>query len=691
MVGLMGHQCMFICTHCMTRRDDSRTFRGEDALPRQVHSTLEEQMTATLSCVDGGRLRWRVALASSCSALPFVLVHAAVHGLGTGSARSYDVVSFHTLHVWKLGVVRTLAQDLPAMLEAVFEGHSALRGCMQDTLDVLNMRGFEPGRLCRAWPISPGDVPFTPAGEPTHRLSPSVALHHSRLVAHARAVQRQARLAEFASLSFIDLPWLADLRLFPVHCSAPPWSIAFLCHRCFVPRSVKQPTMKGHHWRHFCVEWPHMVTGPVGPAGWREPPALRVSSRTSLVALGRPVETDGGDSDASEERWAGGAHRGRSLIDDPNYGELFGHAFVEDAILHTIFQAAKLNNLLFGDNNANPEVTTDTEAQEMAHLARALVGTIQVLLGEMQNTKLHRMLHHMLAELQKVGNLWERDTSLNEANHLSIKAMFRRTNRVGSSLLLHILRAIETQTDVLQTFEEEERQADRDAGLSAVAQDVAATVVDGGAEKDEDTTAQLRASKRGVTVSFATVEEQPGLAGLTAVFNVPPTSTAVMVNTIVKHAVFEWGAPSVRQQVRCAVRFRGAPWFSFIRYKDAAGQTQWGMVKVVLRAVACLSCVVWHRMRRAEANLTCVLTELGCQRLAWDFVSPRDEWPRLEDVELSSVLRLGQVHFDWQDLAERNGLLAMPLTLPQTAEERRATRLFTNVSHPWTTRARRYF
>lgn len=71
-------------------------------------------------------------------------------------------------------------------------------------------------------------------------------------------------------------------------------------------------------------------------------------------------------------------------------------------------------------------------------------------------------------------------------------------------------------------------------------------------------------------------------------------------------------------------------------------------------------------------------------------MEPDDEWPRLEAVELSAVLRLEQVHIDWRDLVGKHDLLAMPSTQPRTAEERRATRFFTNAFYPWTTRAQRY-
>lgn len=48
--------------------------------------------------------------------------------------------------------------------------------------------------------------------------------------------------------------------------------------------------------------------------------------------------------------------------------------------------------------------------------------------------------------------------------------------------------------------------------------------------------------------------------------------------------------------------------------------------------------------------------------------------------------RVEQVHSDFVDLTTRLGLRAMPSTAPDTREERRAARFFTNVFYPWTTR-----
>lgn len=433
-----------------------------------------------------------------------------------------------------------------------------------------------------------------------------------------------------------------------------------------------------------------MVAGLFGPACWDHVSATHPASAWGLASattMAVPSDDEGDLSDDTEDGRAYADSADGPVVLDPAYRQLFGSAPVEDAVLRMFCQAAKLNNLLFGDNKADSTVTTDAEAQEMATLAKELVDTMQVLLGAVHSTKLHRLAYHLLQELRNRGNLWEGDTSVNESRHASVKAMFRRSNKSGATMLLQMLRADETQSEVLRLHEAFEREAERDAARVASAE-IAATTANDTEEQDPETSERLRSSRRGITVSLAAISQRPGLLGLTAALGVPLNSSAVMVNTIMKQAVFEWGAPGEVQFVRGAVRFRGAPWFSFIRYKGEGGQTRWGMVNVVLRSIEGVDrpCVVVQRMRPAAPRSGCVLTEFGCQRLAWEFASPADDWPRLEAVEHSDILRLEQVHIDWQHLVGRHGVFAMPSTQPRTAAERRATRFFTNVFYPWTTR-----
>lgn len=155
---LMGCSATFNCSHCMARRAESCAFTRDARPNRPVVSTLEAQLHAAEVRIARGPARVRSALASSTSALPFVPALGAVHGLSTGTTSLYRIVTFDTLHVWKLGVLPLMARRLPSMLAAVCAGGVAVRGTVQHTMDAVNLRGFELGRLCRASPAAPGYV-----------------------------------------------------------------------------------------------------------------------------------------------------------------------------------------------------------------------------------------------------------------------------------------------------------------------------------------------------------------------------------------------------------------------------------------------------------------------------------------------------------------------------------------------------
>lgn len=169
MLGLMGSMSQFNCSHCLVRRGASCLTGCPTPAERPVVSTLEAQLAAALARESDGRPRTRRELSRTMSALPFAPALGAVRGLGTGSMSLYRIVSFDTLHVWKLGVLRLLAQRLPAMLSAVCGRDSAVHGSVEKTLLVANLRGFELGRLCRASPTAPGCFVPSTVAQPSMR------------------------------------------------------------------------------------------------------------------------------------------------------------------------------------------------------------------------------------------------------------------------------------------------------------------------------------------------------------------------------------------------------------------------------------------------------------------------------------------------------------------------------------------
>lgn len=98
----------------------------------------------------------RFPLTQAHSALPFVLVLGAMHGLSTGDVMYFRIGSFDVLRVWKLGVLRLLAQGVTEVLRAVCTSSAgAVIGPVAASLDVLNLRGSELGRLSRTSPVAP--------------------------------------------------------------------------------------------------------------------------------------------------------------------------------------------------------------------------------------------------------------------------------------------------------------------------------------------------------------------------------------------------------------------------------------------------------------------------------------------------------------------------------------------------------
>ena len=155
---LMGNACQYFCSHCMVRRGVAGGPQGVGADARDVTAVLDAQMDGAITRDRDPRPSLRNALRTEYSALAFVPAVAAVWGLATDNKRLYDIISFDLLHVWKLGVVRMVAQRFPSFLTAACGGHDARLGPANATLEALNLRAWEMGHLCVPSPTPPGYV-----------------------------------------------------------------------------------------------------------------------------------------------------------------------------------------------------------------------------------------------------------------------------------------------------------------------------------------------------------------------------------------------------------------------------------------------------------------------------------------------------------------------------------------------------
>lgn len=97
-LGMQGNRCRFPCSVCMSRSENLASARSA-ASARDVLSNLEVQMDgALLPDEKGGAVRLAQIVRHS-SALPYVPVLGAMHGLGTGDLALFNIFGFDMLHV----------------------------------------------------------------------------------------------------------------------------------------------------------------------------------------------------------------------------------------------------------------------------------------------------------------------------------------------------------------------------------------------------------------------------------------------------------------------------------------------------------------------------------------------------------------------------------------------------------------
>ena len=464
-----------------------------------------------------------------------------------------------------------------------------------------------------------------------------------------------------------------------------------------MPLKEKQATMTGRSWRHFSVFWPFIVAGLIGPPEDTDaaPPQPgnddHVPRTTDTRAETSINANDDRDGSINQDGWVGVDGDDLAVEDEPlgelpeadvaastRYLAVFKHMAVHDAVLELFCKAAALGGRLFGDNTGDTTTLSEAQVRGMEADAEVLgIDYLQTLYGRINTSKIHRLVYHLGDELRSCGNLWEGDTSQNEALHGACKRMYKRTNKRGPGVALQMMRCEQTQAEVLKEVElaDNTTTADRSGPLVLVSSPAH--------------TADLSFSRRGERVAVGDLLLKPALRKMAERLANDGVHWLMVSKTARIVARFEWGAAGKVQYVRATPSFMGKAWYSFIRYESDGGEMRWGRARLVVRSFGQQqrNCVIVQRLLRVDARSGCVLSSYGCLRLGWDFESVSDEFPALEVVDVTRILRLEDIQVDWRDLADRLGLRAMPSNMAHTPIQLRAARYFTNPFYPWTSRA----
>jgi len=254
-----------------------------------------------------------------------------------------------------------------------------------------------------------------------------------------------------------DFPWTT-----PSHA---PSCILLLCtsfvvNRFFVPPTEKQPQMTGRLWRHGLTMMPHMIAGVGGPAEQRPVRHLDAAPARAAVVRRRAASNDDEIDDGHGPEGAV-LVPAEEVLPDPvvpdvttsaKYRALYGHLPLHRAVLDVYCRLAALGGRLMGDNMDNMTHMSEQQMRSLADEAQDLIiQRVNILFGPVLTTKAHRLANHLLVALLNNGNLWEGDTSENQGLHGPCKKMYgRRTNRRGPGFVLQMMRASETQSEVLR-------------------------------------------------------------------------------------------------------------------------------------------------------------------------------------------------------------------------------------------------
>lgn len=512
-----------------------------------------------------------------------------------------------------------------------------------------------------------------------------------------------------------------------------------------VPSRYKQATMTGNDWRYAVAYWPTMVAGlfqrrhhaSVAPCAASTAQRskyggskLKSNKRgsTKRARSGSPADAErmadlvAGCSDCSD------AEADCTPVLSPNtsaraYSDAYGDMPVCDAVLELVCRAAALSGRLCGDNCAPLQTMSEPAAVALAKEAYEFVTLyVAALLGEIHHSKIHRLAYHLLAALLNHGNLVDGDTSANEALHKLCKRMYARTNKKKGDYTLQMLRAEQALSKIIDEALSEQLGGGVAAeSLAPDEQDEPLQDWTGGDlhlpdDGDEDSDGldddgvfvgygvagapsaasaprteapqprmRLRGSRAQVRDIIAAADGDV-LSGLIQALGVSDTESLVLRKSITFSPTLEWGASLLRQRVHADECNNGAPWYDFIRYRDAGvpSQVRHGLAQLLIWGVGDRPrrAVVVQRLEPADPDTGCVRSRFGFRRLKWT-VADGAHVPSLEVVDLRNVLRLEQVEPDFVPLTEKHGLFCMPTT-PNSGEQWRDRRFFTNPFHTWT-------
>jgi len=410
------------------------------------------------------------------------------------------------------------------------------------------------------------------------------------------------------------LSWDSSISLLHKICSVPP------VYSFFVPPDEKQLQMTGRQWRYGLALMPHMIAGVGGPVEQR-PTRHADAAPKQVAAAQRPSNGDADELDDGHGPDGAVLEPADEVLPDPvvpdvttstSYRQVYGNLPLHRAVLDVFCRMAALGGKLMGDNVADTTRMTEQQMRDLADEACDLIiNRVDLLLGPMHISKAHRLANHLVVALLRNGNLWEGDTSENETLHGPCKRMYSRTNKRGPTIVLQMMRASETQNEVLRELKDlEDEKGDDDGGLF--------DILDGNVDEGDVPTESvhlLPRSERDQRLTVSDVQALPGMGALGELLDKSPNCSVVVRTSFSFHCTVEWGAPSVVQTACATDSYLGKPRYDYIWYTDMNGQRALSWVRLVVRMLggAQDEFAVVRRLEPVAPVAQCALSGSGCR------------------------------------------------------------------------------
>jgi len=429
------------------------------------------------------------------------------------------------------------------------------------------------------------------------------------------------------------------------------------------------------------------------------------------------ADADGYEADSEED--AARVKKG-FRFDWPAYRAKFGSTPVHVAVTAMFEEYAKLYARIARQTSSSvhPDMTMSEGVSLGAQATKFVNNHVTRILGQVNSTKMHKLLCHISDAIRWHGNLQNDNTASNESGHKDDKPFYYRTNKAMATFTRQLVRHAHGSREITKKSKEadiqcineyhqnledveDSRFAAARAGGGAIspgelAHGGAVAAANGGAPTPitsngpaVGTGTSASASAQGVqdggmpipyhgeNVLVADLALRPGLGIVAAVLNLSGSHRVRLTQPLDSSARFECGA-TMPQRLRATMKDRGAPWLYHVVFHPPGkpAKRRSDHVRAIVRrhdgdhALLCF-------LRPTDKDLECLLQSRGWVHLQWH-MAPGAADVMLVWVPLRDILRMGHVVPDFAELTGRVDVDTATADFHAALGERMAMRFFLN-------------